>query len=107
VEAAGLEGPDWAGLAAAEPALLQLLLEAGAVQKVGDHALSRPALDGLAAAVRGWFGAHDTLTPADFKELTGLSRRHAIPLLEWLDAQRITLRDGDLRRLRPPDAPRV
>lgn len=107
VQAAGLEGPDWAALAAAEPALLQLLLEAGAVQKVGEHALSREALDGLVGAVRGWFGAHDTLTPADFKELSGLSRRHAIPLLEWLDAQRVTLRDGDLRRLRPPDGPRI
>ena len=37
------------------------------------------------------------LTPGDFKELTGLSRRGAIPLLEWLDAQKVTRRQGDVR----------
>jgi selenocysteine-specific elongation factor len=39
------------------------------------------------------------MTPADFKELTGLTRKHAIPLLEWLDRNRITVRVGDDRRL--------
>ena len=33
----------------------------------------------------------------DFKELTGLSRKYAIPLLEYLDRERITRRTGDLR----------
>ena len=33
----------------------------------------------------------------DFKELTGLSRKYAIPLLEYLDRERITRRTGELR----------
>ncbi|MEQ1505544.1 MAG: SelB C-terminal domain-containing protein, partial [Myxococcota bacterium] len=37
------------------------------------------------------------LTPQEFKELTGLTRKGAIPLLEWLDKQRLTRRDGDRR----------
>jgi len=40
------------------------------------------------------------MSPGDFKELSGLSRRGAIPLLEWLDEQRLTLRKGDVRVLR-------
>jgi selenocysteine-specific elongation factor len=32
------------------------------------------------------------LTPAEFKQISGLSRRHAIPFLEYLDRQRITSR---------------
>jgi Elongation factor SelB, winged helix. len=32
-----------------------------------------------------------------FKEWTGVSRKYAIPLLEYLDRERITRRDGDNR----------
>jgi selenocysteine-specific elongation factor len=40
------------------------------------------------------------LSPVAFKDLTGLSRKYAIPLLEWLDKERITVRVGDVRKLR-------
>ena len=32
-----------------------------------------------------------------FKEWTGVSRKYAIPLLEYLDRQRVTRREGDKR----------
>ena len=38
------------------------------------------------------------MTVADFKQLFGLSRKHAIPLLEYLDKQRFTERDKNFRR---------
>ena len=34
---------------------------------------------------------------AEFKDWTGVSRKYAIPLLEFLDRERITRRDGDSR----------
>ena len=39
-------------------------------------------------------------TPADFKELTGLPRKFIIPLMEYFDAAKITIRVGDARVLR-------
>jgi selenocysteine-specific elongation factor len=36
---------------------------------------------------------------AQFKELTGVSRKYAIPLLEYLDRERITRRVGDMREI--------
>lgn len=36
-------------------------------------------------------------TVSQFKEWTQVSRKHAIPLLEWLDRERITRREGDQR----------
>jgi len=33
----------------------------------------------------------------EFKEWTGISRKYAIPLLEFLDRERITRREGDER----------
>ena len=56
------------------------------------------ARDQLGDALRAHFAADDTLLTAAFKDLTGLSRKGAIPWLEWLDAHKWTQRDGDLRR---------
>jgi hypothetical protein len=39
----------------------------------------------------------DPLTVGAFKTLTGTTRRRAIPFLEWLDAEGVTRRDGNLR----------
>lgn len=44
------------------------------------------------AALRGTF-----IDVARFKQITGLSRKYAIPLLEYLDRQRITRKQGDQR----------
>jgi selenocysteine-specific elongation factor len=55
-------------------------------------------LHALKGRVVGWFAAHEELSTSDFKELSGgLSRKHAIPLLEWLDGEGTTRRHGDVR----------
>lgn len=81
-------------------ALVFLLKDRGEVVQAGDRLYARPALDALVEAVRAWFTTHDRLDPAAFKDLSGLSRRGAIPLLEWLDATGVTRRVGDERVLR-------
>ncbi|MDQ7032007.1 MAG: selenocysteine-specific translation elongation factor [Desulfonauticus sp.] len=43
---------------------------------------------------------HKELTLADFKQLTGLSRKYSIPLLEFFDREKLTMRVGDKRVLR-------
>jgi selenocysteine-specific elongation factor len=40
------------------------------------------------------------IAPGDIKDLLGISRKYAIPLLEHLDARRITARAGEKRVLR-------
>ena len=44
------------------------------------------------------------LSVADFKKMTGLSRKYAIPLLELLDQMGITRRKGSLREILEPQA---
>src|SRR5581483_10802905 len=39
------------------------------------------------------------LDVARFKEITGVSRKYAIPLLEYLDRERVTRRQGDVRTI--------
>ncbi len=40
------------------------------------------------------------ITPSEFRELTGLSRKFMIPLLEYFDREKVTIRVGDKRLLR-------
>ncbi|MFW5791999.1 MAG: selenocysteine-specific translation elongation factor [Desulfohalobiaceae bacterium] len=81
--------------------VLRLLQESGSLVRVKDTLYFSPeALEELRSKVRDYFKTHDELTPADFKELTGLSRKYAIPLMEQLDKDKVTMRIGDVRKLR-------
>ena len=42
----------------------------------------------------------EEITPPEFRELTGLSRKYMIPLLGYFDQEKVTLRVGDKRVLR-------
>lgn len=44
--------------------------------------------------------AQGSITPSKFQELTGASRKYNIPILEYFDKERVTLRIGDQRVLR-------
>lgn len=47
--------------------------------------------------LRKHFANHEALSVVDFKDLTGLTRKTAIPLLEYLDKNNYTVRDGNNR----------
>ena len=47
-----------------------------------------------------YFATHEKLSTQAFKELTGLCRKFLIPLAEYFDREKVTLRVGDERMLR-------
>ena len=51
----------------------------------------------IEAITAGLHALPDGFTVATFRDHFGLSRRHAVPLLEWLDAEGWTRRRGDER----------
>lgn len=60
---------------------------------------STKVLSELERTIRKYFTTHQTMSVLDFKSLTKTTRKHAIPLLEYLDRHEITLREGDRRVL--------
>jgi len=64
----------------------------------------RNILEEVKRKVFDYFERHKELTVSAFKDLFGgnLSRKYLIPLLEYLDKEKITLRVGDKRVLRKP-----
>jgi selenocysteine-specific elongation factor len=76
--------------------LLQILLRSRKLVKIGDDfVFHRAALDGLRGMLAERKGRR-FLVP-EFKEWTGISRKYAIPLLEYLDREHVTRREGDQR----------
>jgi selenocysteine-specific elongation factor len=82
-------------------AALEILVRRGELVRVKpDLCFERGAIDALAERLRAALAARGEITPQEWKTLTGQSRKYAIPLAEHFDAEKLTLRVGDIRRLR-------
>jgi selenocysteine-specific elongation factor len=80
--------------------LIQLMLKENALVKISeDMLIHRVAMDKLIADVKALKSRNPKLGVSEFKDLAGVSRKFAIPLLEYLDRQRITRRVGDERMI--------
>jgi selenocysteine-specific elongation factor len=65
-----------------------------------DLYFSRAFIDEIKAKLTAFITEHGGITPSQFNELTRSSRKYNIPLLEYLDRERFTMRVGDQRVLR-------
>jgi selenocysteine-specific elongation factor len=103
---AGLAVPSFAVVLAKLPVesrraqkILQILLREKVLVKVADdlvfHQMALKSLRETLVKRRKEHGAR--LAIGTFKELTGVSRKYAIPLLEYLDREHLTRRVGDER----------
>jgi len=78
--------------------LLQILLREGTLLKISEDLIfHRSALGKLRELLARRKAQSNRLSVATFKDLTGLSRKYAIPLLEYLDRERVTRREGEER----------
>ncbi len=81
--------------------MFAVLLDEGRLVKVKEEMyFARAPLCAVIDRTRAFFADHEEMTPQDFREVSRLSRKYAIPLLEYFDKERITVRMGDNRRLR-------
>jgi len=78
--------------------LVHLLVRTGELVRVSDDLVFLPAQIAEITRMLGELAA--PFTVADFRDHTGLTRKYAVPLLEWADREGLTIRQGDHRRLR-------
>lgn len=106
------------GAGLAPPALSALAREfesdPRALQRLAEHAVrqerivrvasglffDRAAIDELRERLVRYLEAHGEIDPAGYKQLTGQTRKHTVPLMEFFDAEKLTLRRDNLRVLR-------
>jgi selenocysteine-specific elongation factor len=80
--------------------LLRKLVDAGEIRQISpEFCFGARTVDGIVEKVRRFAaGSSDRLIDVSrFKELAGVSRKYAIPLLEYFDREKITVRRGDQR----------
>jgi selenocysteine-specific elongation factor len=86
--------------------LLQLLLNSGRIVRVAnDMYMHRQTISELINRLLTFATSHEPERLIDvptFKELAGVSRKYAIPLLEYFDRERVTRRAGDKRLILKP-----
>lgn len=104
LEALGLEGTGENALAGelAQPvervrAALARLTREHRARRLGTLWFAESAIDALRRKLETHFESAESISVPDLKELAGVSRKQAIPLLEQLDREGTTLRRGDLR----------
>jgi selenocysteine-specific elongation factor len=91
-------------LAAPAPAVkatLDRLLAGKVLVKIKpDYFLDAAVVADLRARLLAHLATHGQITPGEWKDLTGATRKHSIPLAEYFDGEKVTLRVGDIRRKR-------
>jgi selenocysteine-specific elongation factor len=81
--------------------VLQLLTKEGLLMKVKeDLYFHHQAVAGLEEKVISFLQKNKEMTPTQFKEISQVSRKFAIPLMEHFDGKKVTMRIGDKRVLR-------
>jgi len=80
---------------------LESLIKRGACEKTRDGLyFDAASVRRLEEKLTLFLRERGEITTQEFKELAGVSRKYAIPLIEHFDAKKVTLRIGDKRRLR-------
>lgn len=107
IEDAGAQGVEMDRIveiasAGAASDLADYMVRQGTAVRVGQSRYYHtPALAELVRKTVERLDGEAEATPAELREVLGLSRKYLIPLLEWLDSQGVTSRQGDRRRLGP------
>ncbi len=80
--------------------LMHLVAEGVIVKVKEDLFFHSEAINTLKEKLVKFLEAQAEITTPQFKEMTGVSRKYVIPLAEYFDSTNVTLRVGDVRKLR-------
>jgi selenocysteine-specific elongation factor len=80
--------------------LLHLVEESRMVKIKEDLYFHVETIEDLKKRLVAFLESKGEITTPQFKEMTGASRKYVIPLAEYFDATNVTLRVGDVRKLR-------
>jgi selenocysteine-specific elongation factor len=84
-------------------ALSLLRGEGRAVRVKEDLFFHRDALERLAKRLRAFLAERGEITPGEYKTLTSTTRKYTVPLMEHFDSEKLTIRTGEVRKLRRRD----
>ena len=82
-------------------AVLHVLVDEGLIVRIReDMYFHREAIDAIRKKLVDFLTAHGEISTPQFKDMTGASRKFVIPIIEYFDSRNVTIRVGDIRKLR-------
>jgi selenocysteine-specific elongation factor len=82
------------------PVMDHLLRQQKVVRVAQGLFIDKTAIDRLREAIQAHLREHGEIDPASYKQLTGQTRKYTVPLMEYFDTQKVTVRRGNVRVLR-------
>jgi selenocysteine-specific elongation factor len=107
LRSAGFQGLTAADLSAKHPGtpvleVAEFGVRQGTVVRIGDgRYYDRSELERAARLVLAALRDREELAPSEVRDVLQLTRKHLIPILEWMDSRGLTVRAGDVRRRGP------
>lgn len=74
------------------------LVRAGVLIKAGEIFVYSKTIQYIVQLIHQYFKENETLTVAELRDILNTSRKIALPVMEYLDMNKYTVRDGDIRR---------
>ncbi|WP_373325706.1 selenocysteine-specific translation elongation factor [Sporomusa paucivorans] len=74
------------------------LVRAGVLIKLGDMFVYSKTIQNIVQLIHTYFQEKETLTVAELRDILNTSRKIAVPIMEYLDMNKYTIREGDIRR---------
>jgi selenocysteine-specific elongation factor len=79
--------------------MLKLMGKEGTLVRINDSMyITSSVYKELISLLRAFFSKKPDMTVAEFRDILGTTRKYALPFLEYLDSNKITLRVGDVRK---------
>ncbi len=81
--------------------VLHVLVDEGLIVRIKDDLyFNQEAILMIKKKLVEFLNVHGEITTPQFKDMTGASRKFVIPIIEYFDARNVTIRVGDIRKLR-------
>lgn len=79
--------------------ILKLMAKQGNLVRISETMyITKPVYEKIIDALKNFFSKKKELTVAELRDILNTSRKYALPILEYLDTQRVTMRVGDVRK---------
>ena len=81
--------------------VLQILIDEKLIVKTKDDLnFDAQAISDISETLVSFLKEKESITTPEFKDMTGISRKFVIPLIEYFDSVNLTIRVGDTRQMR-------
>jgi selenocysteine-specific elongation factor len=80
--------------------IMKLMSKEGSIVRINDSMyIASSVYSMMIGKLKEFYAKKPDMTVAEFRDVLNTTRKYALPLLEYLDSNKVTMRIGDIRKL--------